>query len=322
MKYRTALAKPFPRRAGLLPLAALLAAFTPAILLPGRAADTVELKAKWPVGQRMVTQVTIDTKQEITGAPTGPMKQIIGQVQEMAVDVVRELDGGGRDIELRFLTMKMDMKMGSISVLNYDSDKRASSPANPLTGMLDKLAQARLYVELDASGDVVEVEGLEDLMKGMTGPGMGASMLEGMFNKDSVKQMGVVPQGLPGKAMKVGDQWPYEIELKLGGMGTLVVAMNFTFSGMETKEDRNCAVLDYTGTMSTKPAGGNSPVSMSITAGAMKGKTWFDPEAGMVVAGTAERSLKMKVSAMGQQMDIDQTQTTSNKLVRVERIPR
>lgn len=311
------------RRAGTLPLVALLAAITPAFLTDVRAAEELELKAKWPVGQRLVTQITIDTTQQILGGPTGPINLKISQSQEVALDVVRKLDNGGRDLELRFLAMKMDMKMGTVTMLSYDSSKKnPSGGANPLGGMLDALATSRLYLELDANGDVVAVEGLEDLLRGMSGAGMAASMIEGMFNEDAIKQMGVLPQGLPGKAVKVGDHWPYEAEFKLGPMGTLVITMDFTFSGMEKKEDRDCAVLDYTGTMSTKAGAGESPMEMSITDGSLKGKTWFDPEAGMVVAGTSEQTLKMRISARGQQMNIEQSQVTKNTLIRVERIPR
>ncbi len=289
------------------------------------AAEAIELKAQWPVGQRFVTQLTMNQNQKIVGAPTGPMNQTVTQVQEIAVDVARRLSGGGRDLELSWLSMKMDMKMGSVTMMSYDSkNKNASGANNPLAGVMDNIVGNRLYMELNADGDVVSVEGLDDLLEGVGGGGgVVGSMMKGMFTEDSVKQLGVLPQGLPKEPVKVGDEWPYELEFPMGPAGVLKVDMDYTFSGLEDRDGRKCAVLEYTGTMQSKAGGGgDSAVDINIKEGTIKGKTWFDYQAGVTVENKGDVQMQMAVGAMGQNMTIEVDQDVHNKLVRVQRIPR
>lgn len=286
--------------------------------------DTVDLTLKWPVGKRLVTKVTVNQTQQIIGAPTGTMNQSVTQEQEIGLDVLKGLDGGGHDLGVRFLAMKMDVQMAGKSLMSYDSKKKVFGSVNPLADTMDQLMETQLKLRTNAEGEVTKVEGMDKLVDslGQSGNPMVSQMLKGMFNEDSIKEMGMLPQGLPNRTVKLRESWPFEISMELGPLGKLSIAMTYTFSGWEEHDGIQCAVLDYTGTISSK--GGTGPgaqMEIDITSGTMKGKSWFDPEAGLVRDTSGEQSMTMNIGAMGQKLAMRMKQDVSNKLTAIEDIP-
>jgi hypothetical protein len=286
--------------------------------------DTVDLTLKWPVGKRLVTKVSVDQTQQIIGAPTGSVNQSVTQEQEIGLDVIKRLDNGGHELGVRFLAMKMEVKMGKTSMMSYDSKKKVFGSVNPLGDTMDRLMETQLKLRTDAKGEVVEVEGMDQLVDslGEGGNPMVGQMLKGMFNEDAIKQMGMLPQGLPNRVVKQGESWPFEMKMEIGPLGKLTIAMTYTFTGWEQHNGIQSAVLDYTGTISSEAGStGGSAVSMTISSGTMEGKSWFDPEAGLVRDTVGKQSMTMNVDAMGQKLTIRMKQDVSNKLSSIEDIP-
>ncbi|MCB1125872.1 MAG: hypothetical protein KDM81_05210 [Verrucomicrobiae bacterium] len=200
--------------------------------------DSVDLKLQWPVGKRLITKVSVDQTQQIIGAPTGTMNQSITQEQEIGVDVLKQLDDGGHELGVRFLAMKMDVKNGGASMMSYDSKKKVFGSVNPLADTMDRLMETRLTLFTDASGKVTKVEGMQSMLDslGQGGNAIVGQMLKGMFNEDAIKQMGMLPQGLPNKTVKLGESWPFEMTMDLGPLGKLTISMTYTFSGWAAHE--------------------------------------------------------------------------------------
>lgn len=309
------------------PLASLLSA----VLLSGAffthaasGPDTVDLTMKWPVGKRLVTRVTVNQTQQISTGAAGAMNQQMTQEQEVGLDVLRKLDDGGHELGLVFLAMKMDLKMGGASLMSYDSKKKTFGSVDPLADTMDRLMETRLKMRTDAKGEVTQVEGVQELLDSLSGGGnpMVGQILKGMFTEDSLKQMSGLPQGIPGKPVKLGDSWPVEIKMAMGPLGKLTIDMNYTFSGWEDHDGLRCVVLDYTGSISSEA--GNDPnaqMALEITDGTMKGKSWFDPEAGLVRDTAGEQSMNMNIGAMGRKISMRMKQTVGNKLTSIETIP-
>jgi hypothetical protein len=286
--------------------------------------DTVDLTLKWPVGKRLVTKVRVDQAQQIIGAPTGSVNQSVTQEQEIGVDVLKRLDNGGHELGVRFLAMKMDVKMGNTSMMSYDSKEKNADTANPLGATMDQLMEAELKLRTDAKGEVVGVEGMDRLIAslGQGGNPMVGQMLKGMFNEDAIKQMGMLPQGIPNRVVKRGESWPFEMKMEMGPLGKLAIAMTYTFTGWEDHDGIRSAVLDYTGTISSEAGStGGSAMSMKISGGTMEGKSWFDPQSGLVRDTVGKQTMTMNIDAMGQKLTIRMNQDVSNKLTAIEDIP-
>ncbi len=287
--------------------------------------DSVDLTPKWPVGRRLVTRIVVDQTQQMRQASGASMNQRIRQEQTVALDIQRRLADGGYVVGLKFLAMKMSVGVGERILMNYDSaqPEKASASAAPLREAMNKVFQAHITMELDPRGEVRKVNGLKEMLSSVLGgSNAGAQMLKGMFNEESIKQMGVLPQGLPGRVVKLGESWPYALDLKMGPLGQLHIAMKYTFHGWENRDGRRCVVLRYAGTLASKGADPNSPTQIKITDGHMEGTSWFDPQAGLMRETSGTQTMNMQVSAMGKNVTMVMRQKVSNKLIGVEPIPK
>jgi hypothetical protein len=281
----------------------------------------VELKVKWPVGQRYLQRLVVTQDQQIS-VPNSPepIKQQIVQNQDVALTVTKEREDGGREVELAVTAMKMDITMGGQVMMSFDSKSDpAKDSGNPMASLFRKLGEMRLKMLTNRKGAVEKVEGLKEFTDklGTDLPPQAQGLLQGMLSEDSIKHMGTVPEGLPDKPVKIGERWPLKQEFSLGQMGKLTVTLQFTFKGWENRDQRRCAVLEHIGTITGAPGSGGGPLTMSITGGDTKGRTLFDPELGMTIESTAQQKISMKASAMGQDMTIQMQQMITNRLVEV-----
>ena len=86
------------------------------------AEEPVDLKPTWKVGQRIVQQTKTTQTQKIALANAAvPMQQKTEQVQDYALRVERERPGGGYEIAMEILGMRVETKMGEQSIMKYDS---------------------------------------------------------------------------------------------------------------------------------------------------------------------------------------------------------
>jgi len=281
----------------------------------------VELKVKWPVGQRYLQRLSVDQDQQISAASLPePMKQHIVQSQDVALTVTKETAEGGRELELANTAMKMDITMGGQSVLSFDSKSDpAKDSENQWAPMFRKLGEMRLKLFTNRKGVVEKVEGLKEFTDKLSSdvPPEAQVMLQSMLSEDSIKHSGAIPEGMPDKPVKIGERWPVKQEISLGPMGKINVTMQYTFKGWEDRDQRRCAVLEHVGTIAGAPGAGGGAMAMSISGGDTKGRMLFDPELGMAIESTARQNLSMKVSTMGQDMNIRMQQMITNRLVEV-----
>lgn len=291
-----------------------------------RAADDaapVSLKPKWTVGRRQVMRVSMLQQQKIPMPNVAePVEQVTTQVQEFATTPLKALDGGGYELEVEFLQIALNSKMGSQTVVSFDSKTDAKEDAsNPVAAMLRPLAGAKIKVFTSPSGKVDKVEGLKELASKIAGgaPAMMAGMMQSLVSEDMFKQMGIVPVGLPDDPVKPGDEWPVRMDYKLGMVGTLTTSMTMTFKGWETREGRRCVALTHKGRMWSQPATSGGAAPMARITGETEGTSWFDPEAGYTVDHVATQTLQIKVSAMGTDMNIQSLQTITNRVVEPSR---
>ena len=116
-----------------------------------------------------------------------------------------------------------------------------------------------------------------------------------MFSKDHFKQMMSANRFMPPKAVQPGDTWPIKQSFEMGPLGTMVMDFDCTFQSWEMHGKRNCARIEFQGTIKSTPGTNANPagMSMSILDGNSSGVSWFDPELGITIDTTMNQDMKM-----------------------------
>src|SRR5262249_11261822 len=154
-------------------------------------------------------------------------------------------------VEMEFVRMRMNLASGN---QNMDIDSAKSPGTNVLAQVLHKLTGARVRYELDPKGEVIRVDGMEDFQKRMaTNQRDPTGILNTLFSEDYFKQMMNQAKSLPPGAVGIGDSWPVKLEYTMGQLGTLVLDFTYTLKEWERCNDHNCARIEFTGTIKSKP---------------------------------------------------------------------
>ena len=167
---------------------------TPAGNAAAPANGAVEFKIRWTVGKKYVHQIEITQNAE-TPLPNAPKPR--SQATKMgfgySISVLKELPNGGRELEMEFLSVKMESTDGDRTMLSFDSEQAATANGakNPVAPLFRRMVGARLKLLTDAAGKVEQVEGFDEFQTRIAGNG-GAAMqaaVKSMFSEDTFKQL-------------------------------------------------------------------------------------------------------------------------------------
>jgi len=286
---------------------------------PGKSGPSVELKVKWPVGNRYVYRMDIEqtVSTKMPQMPK-PMRQDISMAQTYALSVLTETNNGGRQLELEFLSQELEVKMGEQTMMNFDSKGDASGDKqNPFAAPYRRMIGSRLTLVTDSSNKVESVEGFDEWMEMVTSnsPPEAKGMISGIYNEDYLKQIVDYTKWLPTKPVAIGDKWPSKVEVPAGPMGKLLLEMNSTFKGWEEHDKRRCAMIESSGTLKALAGQQAGPMGkMTIDKGKTTGKNWFDPELGTLVETASDQTMSMKVDLPGQPGGNQPAQTFSSDI--------
>jgi len=265
-------------------------------------AGPVELKLKWPQGERIVQDMDLKQTSEISipGQPA-PMTQDTTMGMEYGLTVLQANPDGGHEVEMEFLSARMKTAMAGRTTLDYDStSKSTTGRPNPLNGIYGKIVGSKIRFFLDATNGVERIEGVDEMMSRLQAGATPADLapLKSMYTEGYFKQLMQANQFMPPKPVQPGDTWPVQIEMPLGMMGNLELNFDFTFTSWEMHGKRNCARLEFTGTIKSTPDTNASPTGMSINilGGDSSGISWFDPDIGMTIDTTMNQNMNMVIS--------------------------
>lgn len=229
----------------------------------------VELKLKWPKGERVVQEMEMKQNMElnIPGQPA-PMKQDMTMGQEYGLTVLNATPDGGHEVEMEFLSARMNSTMGGKTLMDYDSAKKSSADkANPVADMFGKIVGSKIQFFLNVSNEVDRIEGVDALVERLTTGTQAAALapLKSMFSEGYFKQMMSANRFMPPKAVQPGDTWPVQLEFPMGPLGIMVMNYTFTFESWQMHGKRNCARMEFQGIISTKPDPDSKPGGMSMS---------------------------------------------------------
>lgn len=278
-------------------------------------AGPVELKEKWPAGASIVREMALKQNMEIhTPGKQDHVKHQLSLTSTYAYTAVKELSGGGREVELQHLGFRMEADLWQ-----YDSARSSAEGESEIAKLFKIILRAKVRYFLDANNHVERIEGLEELLDRMNlyegaklKPGMtwdnkaldrvvsrifsgtpnpldsAAWGLRKMFNEDYFKNK-LDPSFFPGKAVLPGDTWTFSRESRKNKRSLFSVNLlrecTVVFRSWEMRADQLCARLDFHGTQKTSPEAGAATAKAinPITNGTFSGAIWFDPEHGRAI---------------------------------------
>jgi hypothetical protein len=290
----------------------------------------VELKLKWPQGERIVQDM--DLKQtsviSIPGQPA-PTEQDSTMGMQYGLTVLQATPNGGHEVEMEFLSARMKTTVAGRTLLDYDSTKKsATGKPSPLAGIFGKIVGSKIRFFLDATNGVERIEGVDEMMSRLQAGATPADLapLKSIYTEGYFKQLMQANQYMPSKAVQPGDTWPVQIEVPVGMMGNLVLNYDFTLKSWEMHGKRNCARLEFSGTIKSTPDTNASPNGMSfnILGGDSSGISWFDPEIGQTIDTTLNQDITMVIglpmNQRGNRGGAGQMQNLTNQMTQVENI--
>ena len=284
------------------------------------ASGAVEMKLKWTPGERIVQE--LEMKQNVLSALPGlpaPMKTDMTIGEKVSLTVVSADPDGGHKLEMQFLAFRMAINVNG-KTINYDSaESSAGGTTNPMAAVFSKMVGAKIQFFLDASNHVQRLEGLDELMERIAASGTSAAVLRGVLNEDNFKQMLNSSVYLPPKPVQPGDTWPVVIKSPTGVFGTMTMNYTATFKGWDRHGKRNCALLEFAGSIEIEPAA-NAPsgFAMSVHNGKSSGMMWFDPDLGTIIESDANEDMMMIMTVPKNQRAAQgsaaETQTITNQV--------
>lgn len=265
------------------------------------AQGSVRLQVKWPVGNRYVYRMDLDsqTTNRIPGMPS-PMQQTVTMAMTYGLTVLRETENNGRELQMEFLANEMDIKMANQLIMSFDSKEEAgqNEGQNPFAAPFRKMIGSKVNLQLDADGRVEKVIGFDEWLDSLAGEegGPGRTLVAQQFSEDYFRQIADLGRSLPTKPAEVGDTWPLSMDIPAGPMGKLDMNATILFKDWEQREGRNCAVLEAVGTFQgvRAQATGGPLGNMSIDQGKVTGTTWFAADLGAVVESDSKQTMRLK----------------------------
>lgn len=286
----------------------------------------IDLTAKWQVGKRYLQRMEMVQTQEISVPNLSQsIKQVVSQNQDIAFTALKELAGGGKELEMEIVSQKMEVKMGDQALMKFDSTADPKEDGNnPVAAAFRNILRIKVKFLTDAAGAIQKVENYKAFLDQATSKGSTEvqSMLKNMLSEENIKRMGLAAPGLPGKPVQVGDTWPSQVDLDLGSMGKISINMNSVFKGWEAKGKAQCALLEHSGSITNQPGKDKDSIKMTVENGHSSGRIWYDPSLGMVSEVVANQDMVMKMNAASQNATIRLAQQVTTRLVEVKDAPK
>ncbi|HXR47801.1 MAG TPA: DUF6263 family protein [Candidatus Limnocylindrales bacterium] len=284
----------------------------------GASDKPVDMKIKWTVGRKypMRIELTQSTTTEVPDQPQ-PVVQEMNLSQGFDISALKELENGGRQLELKFETETMNVSQGGTTKVSFDSLQSPAQDANnPVAPVLRAMIGARIQYFTDANGKVERMEGVNELAQRVaaTGNPQAQASFQQMFSEDTLKRYGSFADSLPGHTVNIGDTWPFQEDVSTS-IGVLTVDVKYTFKNWEQHGDRQCAHVDAAGDISTKTISTANGMVVEIKKGTITGEFWFDPVLGMIVEANNNQDLALKITTRQQTMSTQFNQKVRMALV-------
>jgi hypothetical protein len=280
-----------------------------------QAGQQVELRWRFEPGASLHYRTTMNNETEMpNNMGVMVMEQIMDNRWEV-LDVSAEGDATVR-VSAERVRMRIQGPTG-----NMDIDSDGDTSADPTGGMLSAMAGTTYTLVFDATGQVKEVRGVEEMREklaaatGQASNPVASQALEQLASEDGIKNM--MQQGFaawPQDPVGPGDSWDAGFDMTMPMLGTMVYDTTQTFDRLEERDGRSIAIISTSGTIrvtpdnsSGNPAAGMMELGDAIVVGEME----WDVAGGRLLKTTQDTTMTISITAGGQQMSM----STSSHMV-------
>jgi len=210
---------------------------------------------------------------------------------------------------------RVQLKMTSPQGIGMDYDSASGKPPEGLAKLTAPVFEAMVKkpftMKMDPRGKVSEMklpQGFLESINKVAGGQLGNISEEGMKQMTGAQGMAVVPE----KPVSVGDTWTQQAGMDMPMLGKIAVKYTYKYEGTEKRGGQELEKIAHTLEMDISPQKDKpQPFQIKMTDQKMQGTTYFDGQAGRLVENKTEGTLKMSITAAGQEIEqeIDMSQT-------------
>lgn len=283
----------------------------------GAAANAdANLTLQWRTGKKYSMRFDFlqTTSTPLPGQPQ-PAKSAVNFTMEYNISVARALDASGKQLDLEFVNDTLDVSQDGNDLMKFDS----TSPDDPAHNPARAPIGAHILFDIDASGKVLRVEGMDGLMERISATGKSAApaVFKEILSELTLKKLVSFDDSVPNRKVKIGENWKIQKDVpsKIGSLG---VDVTCTFKKWDQRDDRQCAYIESHGDFSSKKAALSDGAMMEIKKGRVFSESWFDPQLGMMVGSSADEMMSMTIGARGATFSPQVNQNVHLTLLAVE----
>lgn len=292
---------------------------------PVWAEDAVTLRYRYQPGEASVYQSTVSATQVQKFNDMEFKTQV--RSTDVAVRTCTEVDKTGSfRLQTENKLLKVVNDVAVLGKYTYDSqaaeNEKGSALGEALTPVYDRMKGSLLTVVLSPRGEVVKVEGYQELLAEVIKDNPLGQQFFGGGSDDAAK-WGLQDMFLvcPEQPVQPGDAWESTFEFPLPKLGTIKGKRVYTYEGPDKVGDTPTARIAVTTQFSfdLKIEAEGSKISGTIATTASEGTAQFDAVNGRLLAlrTKVDFSGEMQVEAGGQTLNIGlkQTQETESRLL-------
>jgi hypothetical protein len=248
--------------------------------------------------------------------PNGDVKTTMSQISDMTWKVKSVKPDGSAQMSQTIdrMRIKVESPAGKFDI--DSNDKSAPAPPGPLAPlgkMVQGLVGTPVDITISARGEVLSVTVPDKMMEAMKTAGPGGQAFAGAFTDKGIKQLfeqsSVI---LPENAVAPGMTWVQKRSVETAGLGNMDIDTTYTDKG-EVPGKPDLHMIDGDVKMQIK-ADADAPVKVRVVSQDNAAKFLFNTTAGHLSSSEIKQNMQMEISAQGQILTQDLTQTVSMKL--------
>ena len=199
-----------------------------------RAADTVEIKQRWQAGKKYYQTMLTEqqSKLEVAGQK---MDQTSSMTIELTMTVASQALGQPKRMTIRYERAAMQIGMNG-QKMGFDSaDPSSANDPLGLSKTLGGTVGKELKVLLNDQDQVTDVENFDEFMKNLA-----PSAVPGFDPSENVQPWEALSHmlqegglhAMPGKAVAVGESWPFNTQVDLPQLGKVGMSGTYTLKSL------------------------------------------------------------------------------------------